>query len=131
MPATIATATAGCRRAHLTVRSVRPARRAVTGSPRRNRPRSAASSAADGYRRICSFRRHLRQTFSRSRGTRGLSLAGATGSSTSNCRSVSAADSPRNGGRPVSASYKIAPSAYTSAAGPTAPNRGDACSGAM
>ena len=36
-----------------------------------------------------------------------------------------------NGGRPVSKAYSVAPSAYTSAAGPTSPRLPPACSGGM
>jgi hypothetical protein len=48
---------------------------------------------------------------SRSRGTFALSRDGGTSSSAISCRTVSAAVSALNGGRPVSISYKMAPSA--------------------
>ena len=57
---------------------------------------------------------------SRSRGTRGFSRRGGTGSSVATCWSVADAVSERNGGRPVSSSYRIAPSAQMSVAGPMA-----------
>jgi hypothetical protein len=44
---------------------------------------------------------------------------------------VSSLVRPRNGGRPVSSSYSIAPNAYTSHAGPTSAGFPRACSGAM
>jgi hypothetical protein len=56
---------------------------------------------------------------------------GGTGSSDTTCMIVSSAVAALNGGRPVRHSYNSAPSAYTSAAGPIAPDLPPACSGAM
>src|SRR6185503_17629371 len=61
-------------------------------------------------------------------GTSGHNTRGATGSS--DCFFARIVHmSPRNGSRPVSASYNIAPTAYQSLAAATSPP--DACSGAM
>ena len=57
--------------------------------------------------------------------------SGGSGSTSTTSRSVSSGVSPTNGGRPVRHSYRIAPSAYTSAAGPTRFVSPNACSGAM
>src|SRR4029077_19019845 len=56
---------------------------------------------------------------------------GGAGSWDSTWSSVSAGVGPWKGGRPVRHSYRIAPSAYTSAAGPTFLGPPPACSGAM
>ena len=55
--------------------------------------------------------------------TRGCKRRGATGSSERTCSSVSSTVAAWNGGRPVSSSYRIAPRAYTSVAGPTCRGR--------
>src|SRR6266576_3250472 len=61
---------------------------------------------------------------SRSRGTLPLSRDGGTGSWEITCRTVSAAVAARNGGRPVSSSYRIAPRAWISTAGPNGCGQG-------
>ena len=105
-------ARAGCRRAHFAARATAGSGRAWIGRPSRNRARSSARAAADGYRRPAFFCRHFRQIVSRSRGTAGCSRAGGTGSSLMHLQDASRAGvSPWNGGRPVSSSYRIAPRA--------------------
>ena len=94
----------------------RPDRLALPGSAAGRRPaprrwRSAAPAPC------C---RHFRQIVSRSRGTLRLQLrTAAPARALSTCISVSSAVAALNGGRPVRHSYRIAPRAYTSAAGPT------------
>ena len=68
---------------------------------------------------------------SRSRGTCRFRRAGGTGSSVITCIIVSSALAAWKGGRPVRHSYRIAPSAYTSVAGPVSFDSPPACSGAM
>ena len=53
----------------------------------------------------------LQAIVSRSRGRPGTSRDGGTGSAFMTCSRVSSAVAPRNGGRPVSSSYRIAPRA--------------------
>ncbi len=53
---------------------------------------------------------------SRSRGSPGWRRDGGTGSAVLTWAIVSKADAPRNGGRPVSSVYRMAPRAYTSVA---------------
>ncbi len=124
-------ATTGLRRHQRHARSAAPTGRARIGSPARYRRRSPARAAAEGYRFPGSFSRHFRQIVSRSRGIVALSRRGGTGSSATTIRTVSSGVAAWNGGRPVTARYSVAPRAYTSAAGLTAPRRPPACSGGM
>ena len=66
-----------------------------------------------------SFSRHFRTIVSRSMGNPPVgSGTGMPVRPAATCSSVSSTVAARNGGRPVSSSYKIAPRAYTSVAGP-------------
>ena len=91
---------------------------------------ASASACASANRSPGVFARHRRQSASISRGTSGRSCRGGTGASLTTLMSRSAKPSPTNGGLPVSRKYRIAPSAYTSAGGPTS-LLSRACSGAM
>ena len=77
--------------------------------PSRNRLRSSARSRADAKRRAAlsqacqTDRLHIARE-------PGTNRTGATGSSTRTCSMVSATLAALNGGRPVSSSYRIAPS---------------------
>src|SRR5262249_56162781 len=104
---------------------------AGSGSPSRNGRRSSASSPALAYRLPGSFSRHRRQTVSRSGESEPVSRRGGTGSRVRTCSSVSSGEVPRNGGSPVSSSYRMAPSEYTSAGTPTFRVSPAACSGDM
>ena len=107
----VSAAAVGRRFAHFQPRSAQPAGRARIGSPRRNRPSSSANAAAVAYRLPGSLCRHFRQIVSRSRGVFGCNCDGGTGSSATTCIIVSSGVAARNGGRPVSSSYRIAPRA--------------------
>ena len=107
----VSAAVSGRRRAHLTASTDdphRPGARSVhrreIGEVRRPGPRRS------GYRRAGSFSRHFRTIVSRSIGRPGWIRDGGAGSAERTCSSVSRTVAARNGGRPVSSSYKIAPS---------------------
>ena len=104
MPAATDAENAGRRRTRRASRWSAFSGRAAIASPRRKRRRSSARAAASAYRCRGSLRRHFRQIVSRSRGTLALSRDGGTGSCVTTWYTVSAADSARNGGRPVSSS---------------------------
>jgi len=114
----------------MTARSARPAARALIGSPRANRSRSSASAAAFGYRRVGSFSKHLATTASSARGSP-ATRARRDGGSSLSTRPSTCAVPPTNGRSPARHSYRMTPSAHTSAAGPTNLASPFACSGAM
>ena len=97
-------ATAGFRRHHRTVCSVRVARRARIGSSARNRPRSSPSASADGYRVFGSFSIAFKTIVSRSRGIRASMARGRSGSSPLICSISLSRSAQSNPGRRVSSS---------------------------
>ena len=111
-------ATTGCRRTHFQPRSAAP-----PAGPRSARHAGTAPGRRPAPRRGVALRRLLLQTLQADR----LQVArhprlqprGGTGSSSTHLHAcVSSAVAALNGGRPVRHSYRIAPRAYTSAAGP-------------
>ena len=89
---------------------------AATASPASQRSRSSASAPALGVAPAGSLARHFRQTVSRSRATAGFTCARRLRLLLQHLQQRLDRRRARNGGRPVSNSYRMAPSEYTSAA---------------